>query len=296
MTDAPRDERGGGGTIRGDGSAGRTGGSSDAGTARVAVGPRVGTAGVVVTGGGTGIGRAVALRLAAAGGRVVVVGRRAERLEETASHHPDRILPLRCDLESPAERKDLLRRCRDLLGGLDGLVHAAGVVAHRPPGSIDEAGLRSMIELDLVAPLRLGEQALSMLDPGGGVVFVSSTLALRPIETSAVYSAAKAGMDAAMKSLALAGAPKGIRFNSVAPGLVDTEMTRALRLAPGEPEPPPRERSERVREQMEGFAALAPMGRLGAPEEIADAIVHLLSAPWTTGEVHVVDGGLLLRG
>lgn len=279
-----------------DGVARAAGDGGEPGVDSTSVGLRAGTARVVVTGGGSGIGRAVALRLAATGGRVVVVGRRLERLEETASHHPGRILPLACDLESAAERDELLRRCRALLGGLDGLVHAAGNVAHRVPGQIDEAGLRSMIELDLVAPLRLGEQALGMLDAGGGVVFVSSTLALRPIETSAVYSAAKAGMDAAMKSLALAGAPKRIRFNSVAPGLVDTEMTRALRLAPGESLPPPDERAARERAQMEAFAALSPLGRLGKPEEIAEAIVHLLSAPWTTGEVHVVDGGLLLRG
>jgi len=255
---------------------------------------RAGTRRVVVTGGGSGIGRAVALRLAEGGGSVVVVGRRAERLAETAAQQPDRIRTLTCDLEVADERADLLARCEDLLGGLDGLVHAAGIAAHRAPGHIDEASLRSTLEVDLVAPLRLGEQALEIIEPGGGVVFVSSTLALRPMDTSAVYSAAKAGMDAAMKALALAGAAKRIRFNSVAPGLVDTEMIRELRLAPGEPEPS--HRDERVREQVAALAGLAPLGRLGSPDEISEAIVQLLAAPWITGAVHVVDGGLLLRG
>jgi len=256
--------------------------------------PEPGTRRVVVTGGGSGIGRAVALRLAAAGGSVAVVGRRPERLAETAALAPGRIHPLVGDLASPPQRADLLARSRELLGGLDGLVHAAGIASHRAPGRIDEDGLRSMLEVNLVAPLRLGEQALEHLEPGGGVVFVSSTLAMRPIETSAVYSAAKAGMDAAMRSLAIAGAPKGIRFNSVAPGLVDTEMIRELRLAPGEREPEAKD--ERVREQVAALAGLAPLGRLGTPDEIAVAIVHLLAAPWTTGSVHVVDGGLMLRG
>ncbi|HWV37422.1 MAG TPA: SDR family oxidoreductase [Vulgatibacter sp.] len=258
--------------------------------------PDRGTKRVVVTGGGSGIGRAVALRLARAGGSVVVVGRRPDRLAAVAGLAPGRIQALPRDLGTEPGREGLLARCKELMGGLDGLVHAAGIAAHRPPGGIDEASLRSTLEVNLVAPLRLGEQALEQLEPGGGVVFVSSTLALRPIEISAAYSAAKAGMDAAMKSLALAGAAKRIRFNSVAPGLVDTEMIRELRLSPGEAEPNPEAKEERVRRQVADLAALAPLGRLGAPDEIAAAVVHLLAAPWTTGSVHVVDGGLLLRG
>lgn len=254
-----------------------------------------GTRRVLVTGGGSGIGRAVAEALLRAGGSVAVAGRRADRLEAVRALAPDRVRCLPCDLERPAERDGLLARARDALGGLDGFVHSAGNVVHQPPGHIEEKALRAQLEVNLVAPLRLGEEALRVLEPGGGVVFVASTLALRPIRTSAAYSAAKAGLLAAMASLALEGASRGVRFNAVAPGIVDTEMIRALRLAPGEAAPVGEARDRRIAAQLEAMRALHPLGRLGAPEEIADAIVHLLGAPWTTGATLTIDGGLLLR-
>ena len=118
----------------------------------------------------------------------------------------------------------------------------------------------------------LPEQALELLEPGGAVVFLGSTLALRPVETSAVYSASKAGLLAAMRSLALAGAARSLRFNAVCPGVVDTEMTRALRLEAGEAEPGSDERRARTEAQLEALRALHPLGRLGTAEEVAQAL------------------------
>ncbi len=255
----------------------------------------VGTRRVLVTGGGSGIGRAVAERIAADGGEVVVVGRRAERLEAVRDAWPGRIHALPCDLADEAQRQGLLERARDRLGGLDGVVHSAGNVVHQPPGGIDEAALRSQLELNLVAPLRLGEEALRVLESGGGVVFVASTLAFRPVRTSAAYSAAKAGLVAAMASLALEGAARGVRFNAVAPGLVDTEMIHELRLDPGETMPTGVEYEERLGAQLEALRGLHPLGRLGKAEDVAAAVVHLLGASWSTGTTLTIDGGLLLR-
>lgn len=249
---------------------------------------------VVVTGGGTGIGRAVTEAIVAAGGRVVVTGRRAEPLESVASRHPGSVIAIAGDVTSPAFRDRLLTESATLLGGLDGLVHSAGLVTHQLPGHIAEDDLRAQLEVNLVAPLRLGERALTLLDEGGGVVFVASTLAVRPIPTSAAYSAAKAGLLAAMKSFAVAGAPRRIRFNAVLPGVVDTDMVRAPRLAPGEVLDA-NALALRVEEQLAGLRTLHPIGRLGEPSDVAAAVVHLLGAPWTTGTEHVVDGGLLLR-
>lgn len=258
-------------------------------------GPRTGTRRVLVTGGGSGIGRAVASRLVAAGGRVALLGRRPGPLEEMARAHPGAVLALPCDLADPTARSGVVARARELLGGLDGLVHCAGQVVHQPLGHIDEAALRSQLEINLVAPLRLGEEALRELEPGGAMVFVSSTLAERPIRTSAVYSAGKAGLHALVKVLALEGARRGVRVNVVAPGVVDSEMVRVPRLEPGEPEPSTKERESRIAAQLEFLRTLHPLGRLGEPEDVAEAVLHLLGAPWTTGSVLTVDGGLLLR-
>jgi 3-oxoacyl-[acyl-carrier protein] reductase len=256
---------------------------------------RPGTRKVLVTGGGSGLGLAVAEALLRAGGRVAVSGRRRERLDAVERTWPGQAVALACDLSSPSERAGLLARAREALGGLDGLVHSAGLVVHQAPGHITEEALRAQLEVNLVAPLRLGEEALSVLEAGGGMVFIASTLASRPLPTSTVYSAAKAGLLAGMRSLALAGAQRRIRANAVCPGVVDTEMIRAPRLKPGE-EPPEGEALERrVSEQVSALGALHPLGRLGRVEEVAEAVVHLLGAPWTTGAELVVDGGLLLR-
>ena len=250
---------------------------------------------VLVTGGGSGIGLAVATRLLAQGARVAVAGRRVEPLEALARAHPGAAFALPCDVTVETERDALLPRARQVLGGLDGLVHSAGQVVHQRPGDIDELSLRAQLEVNLVAPLRLGEAALQSLEPGGAVVFVASTLAHRPVVTSAVYSASKAGLLAATRALALAGVERQVRVSSVVPGVVDTQMTRALRLGPGEPEPIGAARAEREEAQLRGLRALHPLGRLGTGEDVAEAVVFLLGASWVTGTELVVDGGLLLR-
>lgn len=230
---------------------------------------------VLVVGGGSGIGRAVAEAVLARGGDVAVAGRRAALLDALAGAHPGRAHALPCDVADPAQRGGLLSRARNALGGLDGLVYAAGVAVHEEPRRIGDDSLRAQLEVNLVAPLRLFEDGLELVDDGGAMVYLSSTLALRPVRTSAAYSASKAGMVAALRALALAGAARGLRVNAVAPGLVDTDMLAG--------------RDGRA------LAALHPLGRLGAPHEIAAEVLHLLAAPWTTGAQIVVDGGLLLR-
>ncbi|MEN9800786.1 MAG: hypothetical protein RL653_4483 [Pseudomonadota bacterium] len=252
-----------------------------------------GTRKVLVTGGGTGIGLAVCEALLQSGGEVVAVGRRAAPLEALAARFPGRAHALCCDVGDAQAREGLLSRAASLLGGLDGLVHSAGVVAHEPPGHISEQALRAQLDVNLVAPLRLGEQALSVLAEGGGMVFVSSTLAVRPVVTSAAYSASKAGLLQVMKVLAQAGAARRVRANAVLPGVVDTDMVRAPRLRPGETELSDADAAARVEEQLRGLAALHPLG-IGHPANVAEAVVHLLGAPWTTGSELVVDGGLTL--
>jgi NAD(P)-dependent dehydrogenase (short-subunit alcohol dehydrogenase family) len=234
-----------------------------------------GTTRVLITGGGTGIGRATAELLLRGGGQVAVVGRRREPLESLARAFPGRVVVLAADVADPAGRAGLVRRASDALGGLDGLVNAAGVARHQLPGHIDDAALAEQLAINLVAPLRLSEDALEVLEPGGSIVLVASTLALRPVITSAAYSAAKAGLLALVPVLAQAGARRAVRVNAVSPGVVDTAMIDRARAAK--------------------LVELHPLGRLGTPDDVASAIVHLLGAPWTTGTNLVIDGGLLTR-
>lgn len=250
---------------------------------------------MLVTGAGTGIGRAVAEALLQGGGTVVALGRREAPLRSLAEAYPGKVHVLSRDLGDARARTGIVARAAELAGSLDGFVHSAGIVVHQPPGSIDDDHLRQQIEVNLIAPLRLGEEALQILEPGGAMVFVSSTLAERPLSTSAAYSASKAGMVAAMKSLALAGAPRRIRASAVSPGLVDTDMIRTLRTDPGEPVPQGDEHERRLAAQLVALRTLHPLGRLGTPEDVAAGVIHLLGAAWVTGTNLLVDGGLMLR-
>lgn len=235
-----------------------------------------GTRTVLVTGAGSGIGRAVARAVVQAGGRVAAAGRRVEPLEELRRELGDGVVPLPTDLTSGEHQRELVPRAARALGGLDGLVHAAGVIVREPVGAISEAALREMLEIHVVAALRLGEQAVARLEPGGGIVLVASNLAARPLPETPVYSACKAAMVSISRSLALAGAPRRVRCSAVLPGVVDTDMQGPERLS--------------------ALSALHPLGRAGSPDEVAQAVLHLLAAPWTTGAELTIDGGLSLRG
>lgn len=233
-----------------------------------------GTRRVLVTGGGTGIGAAIAEAVARAGGRVAVAGRREEPLVRLAQRDEGAVA-LPCDVADVHARGNLLARAKDALGGLDGFVHCAGLVVHQPFGQIDEQALRDQLEVNLVAPLRLAEQALTTLEDGGAMLFITSTLAQRPVPTSAVYSAAKAGLSSLVRTLAPVAATRGIRVNAISPGIVETDMV--------------------AQRDLESLRLLHPLGRLGQPADVAAAALHLLEASWITGSELVVDGGLLTR-
>jgi NAD(P)-dependent dehydrogenase (short-subunit alcohol dehydrogenase family) len=184
-------------------------------------------------------------------------------------------VPLVAELTRAAERERLVAEAGAALGGLDALVLAAGIARHAPVGGLSESDFDATLAVNLVAPVLLAQAALARLSEGGGIVFVGSNLATRPVTGTLAYAAAKAGLDAASRALALELAPRGVRVNLVAPGAVDTEMLRGRDL--------------------DALAAVHPLGRIGRAEEIAAAVLALLDASWTTGTTLVVDGGALLR-
>ncbi len=253
---------------------------------------------VLVTGASRGIGRAIATRLLGEGREVVLVARDRGALEEVARAAPDHAHVLEADLTTDidvVERAVAMLSGLDGRGGLDGLVHAAGVATHAPLEAISDAQLESAWGIHLRAPLRLTQALAKHLRAqkrSGSIVLISSTLALRPAAGTLAYSAAKAAMVALTKGAALELAPDGIRVNTLAPGVVDTEMVRALRLAPGEAMPTGHAHEARVAAQLEALRKLHPIGRLGTPDEVAEAAVFLLDAAWATGSVLTLDGGL----
>lgn len=239
---------------------------------------------VLVTGATSGIGAAVTERLLSERQRVVAVGRNAEKLAMLESTQG--VYALRADLAVSAERATVVRDAIALAGRLDAMVGCAGVIRYAPIGAIDEAVLREQLEVNLVAPFLLTQelaQHLRSRGAAGSIVHVASTLAQRPAADTAAYAATKAGLLGMCRSFAHELAQEGIRINAVVPGLVDTPMIHVER--PGEPDP---------QKVVAALHELHPLGRLGTADEVAEAIVYLLHAPWITGAALEIDGGLLI--
>ena len=227
---------------------------------------------VLVTGGGTGLGRGIAAALVAKGDSVVICGRRIDPLKAAAAAL--KVEWIQADVTEDPEAT------LDAAGPIDGLVHCAGVYRHAALGAWD-AALWDMHHAVHVRGPALLSQAFAARCETGGIVFVSSTLAVRTAPGAAAYASSKAAVDSLAQSLAQSLAPR-IRVNCVQPGVVPTAMTRAPRDG-ADPDA-----------QLESLRTLHPMGRLGTPTDVGEAVAFLLHAPWVTGAKLPVDGGLLI--
>jgi NAD(P)-dependent dehydrogenase (short-subunit alcohol dehydrogenase family) len=237
---------------------------------------------VVVTGASSGIGRAVALRCAADGAKVLGVSRRRAELEALGGG----VVPFVADLTQPGSGEACVEAAREHLGGLDGVVHAAGTVLRNEDlRATDDELLRRILDENLVAVFNVVRPALRALarpeGPGGSLVLFSSQLALIGVPGYASYSAAKGGVSALVRTLAVDFGPLGVRVNALAPGVVDTPMAYVDRDF------------DAVRNAV---AERHPLRRIGQPEDLAGPAVFLLSddAAWLTGQTVVVDGGFTI--
>ena len=238
----------------------------------------------VVTGGARGIGRTVCERLSIEGARIVAVDRNAAALEEVVAVLKGRggeALAVVADIANPAEVEALAARTLEVFGRVDILVNNAGITRDGLLLRMSEEDWDAVLDINLKGAF-LCTKALTrpmMKQRWGRVVSVSSVIGLIGNAGQANYAASKAGLLGLTKAVAKELASRHITVNAVAPGFIETAMTEAL--------------DEKVRGALQ---AQIPLGRLGSPEDVANAVAFLCSeeAAYITGQVIAVDGGMVM--
>jgi 2,4-dienoyl-CoA reductase [(3E)-enoyl-CoA-producing], peroxisomal len=250
----------------------------------------------LVTGGGTGIGFGIASCLAAAGASVVLASRKPEHLEPSAERLRAlgaRVATVEANVREPESVARMVERVAGELGRLDILVNNAAGNFYAPSATLSTNAWRAVVETDLYGTFYCSQAVYPVMKAQGGgrIVSVSMTLHYRGWPLMAHATAAKAGVDALTRTLALEWAPDRITVNAVAPGPVPTEGVKKAFTPPGGGAPD-------VPAMGEYALRAIPLGRWGTPEDVGQ-LVTFLAGPggdWITGAIFVVDGGSWLAG
>jgi NAD(P)-dependent dehydrogenase (short-subunit alcohol dehydrogenase family) len=242
----------------------------------------------VITGGTSGIGRALSLGLADAGANVVASARRQQQVDETAAAIEERgrqTLRLASDVCDRASLENLLAASVEKFGKVDILINCAGRIKRTPTLTMPEEEWTSILDTNLTGTLRACQVfGRHMLDRGyGRIINISSLNAFVALSEVAAYAASKAGIGSLTRSLAVEWSKRGITVNAIAPGVFRTELNAQLL------DSTPRGQELLMR---------TPMGRFGKTEELVGAAIYLASdaASFVTGQTLVVDGGFLASG
>lgn len=242
----------------------------------------------LITGGGTGIGRATALAFAREGAKVAVAGRRLEKVQETLRElekHGGEGLAIACDVAKARDAQRAVRETAKKFGRLNVLVNNAGVLHASTIEGISEEEWDRLMTINLKGPFLMCRAVLPEFRKAGGgaIVNVGSVLGLVAMKDRAAYCASKGGVTLLTRAIALDHAHENVRANCICPSIVETELVQGLFSATAE--------GKALRKARIGQI---PMGRMGRPEDVAELAVFLASeeSSWLTGAAIPLDGGL----
>ncbi|EPE01266.1 SDR family NAD(P)-dependent oxidoreductase [Capnocytophaga sp. oral taxon 336] len=236
---------------------------------------------ILVTGASSGIGKAIAIECSKMGAKVVITGRNEQRLQETYGQLES---AQRAYIVADLTKKEDIETLVNQIDSLNGLVNCAGLTIPKPFKFLQEEDIQEVMTVNFNAPLLLTQLLVKKkkLQKASSIVFISSISGTKvSYIAGSIYSASKGAINGICKGLALELAPQQIRVNTVVPGMVETNIVSG---------------GEVTQEQLEADKQKYPLKRYGKPEEVACAVIYLLSdaSSWVTGSNLLIDGGYTL--
>lgn len=236
---------------------------------------------VLVIGATGGIGEVVSKRLADENANLILFSRNSEKLDNLAKKLDSEFIKVVGDAANYNDLESAVKLGIEKYGKIDSLIHAVGSIVLKPIHNTDEGTFREIIELNLISPFLAIKSVIKkmMNQKSGNIVIISSVAGSKGLMNHEAISAAKGGLESMIRSASVTYAKRGIRFNGVALGLVDTPLAKFL---------------TQNEISMKASESLHPMGRIGKPEDVVEAILYLASdhSSWVTGTIIPIDGGM----
>ena len=238
---------------------------------------------IIITGGCSGLGFGMAKRFSTQGAKVTICGRREDKVKDAKKSLGDNVSAIVADITKNSDRKRLIQAGLDHGGKINALINNAGNMYRGSIDNLDQNELLNIFNTNVVSGMMLlGESKKYLAKTKGVNIFIGSVHNRRAFPGASPYAATKGALETLTKVLAAEIGNEKIRVNCVVPGGVYTEINQRAGIFD----------DDTAKKRLEKMASIHALGRIGTPEEIAEAVEYLICSEWTTGAILDVDGGL----